>query len=140
MEKEASLFDHYKYCSICKRILPLDYEFELCPYCIESELFREVKSYIREKNVTEYDVAEHFDLPLRRVKAWIKEGRIEYRQDETNESIGKRCARCGEIVAFGELCHTCKQILKRQEKKIGFGKDAVLEDGKMRFIDSEDKK
>lgn len=140
MIKETSLFDHYNHCKICNRILPSEYEFEMCPYCIESELFREVKSYIREKKVTEYDVAQHFDLPLRRVKAWIREGRIEYTQDESKTSLGRHCARCGEIVALGELCPTCKMILKRQETKIGFGKDAVLENGKMRFIDSEDKK
>lgn len=138
MVKEASLFDNYKYCSSCKRILPPEYDFEMCPTCIERELFREVKSYIRENNVTEYDVAAHFDLPLRRVKQWIREGRIEYKQDEPKKVIGRHCARCGEVVAFGEFCPTCKHILLQQEKKIGFvNEDAAHEEGKMRFVDKQ---
>ncbi len=136
MVKEASLFDNYKYCKICKRLLPQDYGFEMCPPCIESELFREVKMYIRENDVTEHDVAEHFDLPLRRVKQWIRDGRIEYKQEDTSRVLAKHCARCGEIVAFGELCTTCKHILTKQEKKIGFFKeDTNKEEGKMRYMD-----
>lgn len=136
MVKEASLFDNYRYCKICKRLLPADYGFEMCPSCIESELFREVKMYIRENDVTEHDVAEHFDLPLRRVKQWIRDGRIEYKQEDTTKVLARHCARCGEIVAFGELCPTCKHILTKQEKKIGFFKeDANKEEGKMRYMD-----
>ena len=103
---------------------------------LKASFFREVKMYIRENDVTEHDVAEHFDLPLRRVKQWIRDGRIEYKQEDTSRVLAKHCARCGEIVAFGELCTTCKHILTKQEKKIGFFKeDTNKEEGKMRYMD-----
>ena len=60
MEQPQDLFGNYKYCEECKRPLPLTYKENLCPSCIEQKLFREVKEYIRENDVNEYDVAEHF--------------------------------------------------------------------------------
>ena len=63
MEQPQDLFGNYKYCEECKRPLPLTYKENLCPSCIEQKLFREVKEYIRENDVNEYDVAQHFHIP-----------------------------------------------------------------------------
>ena len=81
MEQPQDLFGNYKYCEECKRPLPLTYKENLCPSCIEQKLFREVKEYIRENDVNEYDVAQHFHIPHMQVKKWIREGRIEYKDD-----------------------------------------------------------
>ena len=77
MEHSQSLFDNVKVCENCKRPLPYNYTEALCPRCLDMMLFREVKEYIRTHDVNEYDVAQHFNIPLRQVKNWIKEGRIE---------------------------------------------------------------
>ena len=45
-------------------------------------LFAEVKDYIRENDVKEIDVAEHFGIPVSKVRRWIKEGRIQYKEGE----------------------------------------------------------
>ena len=37
-----------------------------------------MKDYIRENNVNEFQVAEHFGIPLSIVKRWMRELRIEY--------------------------------------------------------------
>ena len=84
MEQPQDLFGNYKYCEECKRPLPLTYKENLCPSCIEQKLFREVKEYIRENDVNEYDVAQHFHIPHMQVKKWIREGRIEYKDDHLN--------------------------------------------------------
>ena len=64
----------YKYCKNCGRVLSPTYEAELCPTCEENQLFDKVRDYIRKNDVTEMQVAEHFGIPQKKVKAWIKEG------------------------------------------------------------------
>ena len=106
MEQPQDLFGNYKYCEECKRPLPLTYKENLCPSCIEQKLFREVKEYIRENDVNEYDVAQHFHIPHMQVKKWIREGRIEYKDDHLN-TITMHCTRCGAPISFGTLCAKC---------------------------------
>ena len=66
----------YRYCKNCGRVLSPTYEAELCPTCEENQLFDKVRDYIRKNDVTEMQVAEHFGIPQKKVKAWIKEGKI----------------------------------------------------------------
>ena len=84
----------------------MTYKENLCPSCIEQKLFREVKEYIRENDVNEYDVAQHFHIPHMQVKKWIREGRIEYKDDHLN-TITMHCTRCGAPISFGTLCAKC---------------------------------
>ena len=79
-QKAESLFEHSEsVCKECRRNLPPDYPGEVCPACKERILFSQVKDFIRENDVTEFDVSKHFDIPLFKVKGWIREGRIEYK-------------------------------------------------------------
>lgn len=68
-----------KNCARCGKLLPKSYKEEYCTNCKEAMLFDEVRDYIRSGNVTERDVAEHFGISKEKVKAWIREGRVEYR-------------------------------------------------------------
>lgn len=114
-QQEQNLFNNYKYCPICRRPLSLTYEKELCPDCEREQLFRDVKEYIRANDVTEYDVALEFNIPHHQVKQWIREGRIEYKDNHLNTSIHtpKKCVQCGAPVPFDNiLCSKCK----RQQK------------------------
>ena len=84
------------------------HEGTLCPTCQEAQLFRNVRDYIRANTVNEYEVAEHFHIPLRQIKEWIREGRIEYHEVNTASTIsGMHCQRCGAPVSFGTLCPNC---------------------------------
>ena len=137
-----SFFDHYRYCKDCKTLLPEDYEFEFCPQCIEQRLFREVRDYIRKNNVNEYDVAEEFQLPVARVKSWIREGRIQYQEQSGKMTLGIHCARCGEPISVGTFCTSCMRFMKGPKGTLGFQLDDI-EASKMRFLDEkrkEDKK
>ena len=65
-------------CKQCGRILNKMYRDEICPECKDLNLFAEVKDYIRENDVKEIDVADHFGIPVAKVRRWIREGRIQY--------------------------------------------------------------
>ena len=92
MLTEKNTSDKYKYCEFCGRTLPKHYEGTLCPTCQEAQLFRNVRDYIRANTVNEYEVAEHFHIPLRQIKEWIREGRIEYHEVDTASTIsGMHC-------------------------------------------------
>lgn len=106
--EHKKLFDEYKYCEICNVPMPLTYENSVCPGCVEEKLFRDVKEYIRSNDVTEYDVAYEFHIPIRKVKKWIQEGRIEYKEDITQKNImDVHCKVCGKPISFGTICSSC---------------------------------
>lgn len=112
MATEEGLLGKYNQCGFCGRPLPNDYLDDLCPRCRDNQLFHEVREYIRANQVNEYDVAAHFGIPLKQVKAWIREGRIEYNTSRSAETIsGMHCQRCGAPVTFGSLCPKCLKLL-----------------------------
>lgn len=135
MATQKSLFNNYKQCDICKGPLPEKYQGNTCPYCTEAKLFHQVKDYIRNNDVNEYQVAEHFHIPLYQVKVWIREGRIEYKTSPNDNSInGLHCQRCGAPVNFGALCPKClKQV--NGGKGYHVKKRTDDDDEKMRFLD-----
>ncbi len=132
--KQMTLFENYKYCEICRRPLPLTYEDNLCPDCQEMQLFREVKEYIRQNDVTEYDVADHFKIPLFQVKGWIREGRIEYKEDPKVSAIKNiHCQKCGAAISFGTLCPKCL----KQVNSSGHSSAPVYDSSHMRYLDAK---
>ena len=134
--EKKGLFENYRQCALCGRRLAHSYEDDYCPACQEFKLLREVKDYIRANDVNEYQVAEHFQIPLKQVKEWIREGRIEYRQNPEQGTIsGMHCLRCGAPVTFGTLCPKCLKLLNGNIK--GYeGKQSKAEDDRMRFLDN----
>ncbi len=129
---QQSLFDNYKYCENCRRPLAKSYQDDLCPVCKDIVLFREVKEYIRENLVNEYQVAEHFHLPHSKVKEWIREGRIEYREDSSDAIANLHCQRCGAPIRFGSLCPKC---LRNSHSPKVVGAMPEMGDTKMHFLD-----
>ncbi len=124
-----------KECVNCHRVLPSDYAYNICPKCKEDELFSRVKDYIRTHDVNEYMVANEFQIPLRKVRSWIKEGRIEY-VDKDTRIVGTKCQRCGKPVTFGMLCPDCMRLLNYSNKKIQIASNEERKDaGKMRFLE-----
>ena len=129
--EQKELFDSgIKKCTSCNCFLPEGFVGDLCPRCEESELFAEVKEYIRKNNVTEWDVAEKFHISRRKVRNWISQGRIEYRLDG-EEHFGRmyeRCELCGNPIPFGEVCPNCAKSFRGHavaKKTDGDGKDMM---------------
>lgn len=66
-------------CPQCNKPMPRSTKDDLCPACQDELLFRQVRDYINKHHTTEIQLADHFDIPLQKVRSWIKDGRIEYR-------------------------------------------------------------
>ncbi len=125
--------NNLKECIFCGKLLPESYESPACPGCKDLQLFSLVKDYIRENDVNEYQVAAQFDIPLRLVKQWIKEGRIEYKENDPKHTIiNAHCQNCGDPVLFGALCPKCLKLVNRQLK--GYGTSESLDESRMRFL------
>ena len=121
-------------CTCCHKLLPEDYMYSMCPGCKEEELFSRVRDYIRGNEVNEYMVANEFQIPLRKVRGWIKEGRIEYVETDT-KIVGTKCQRCGKPVTFGMLCPDCMRLLNYSNKKIQLVENPEeRKKDKMRFL------
>lgn len=107
MPVSEPLYQDANVCKECHRDLPANYEGDLCSACKERLLFSKVKDYIRENDVTEFDVAKHFEIPLFKVKGWIREGRIEYKDLQTPALKNLCCQKCGKPISFGSQCTDC---------------------------------
>ena len=126
-----SLFDSgIKACKECHRDLKPEYPEDTCPACKERMLFSRVKDFIRENDVTEFQVAEHFEIPLFKVKGWIREGRIQYKDVQTPTLETLHCTECGEPITFGSLCSKC--LRKSNISGNAFSSDE--EDVRFRFL------
>jgi len=128
----------YKYCEFCMSPIPRAQEIPYCPACQEKIIFHNVKEYIRANDVNEFQVADHFNIPLRMVKNWIKEGRIEYKElapGQRTINSNMRCMKCGMPITFGTICTKC---LRSLDKNIhGYDMQKVHEDDRMRFLDND---
>lgn len=126
---------NYKYCEYCGTTLPSTSKSIYCKRCQEIILFHEVKDFIRANDVNEYQVADYFNLPLRVVKGWIQEGRIEYKQTpEGGKTLNNRlvCESCGTPVTFGTLCRKCLKLMNNNMR--GYGMQATTREERMRFL------
>ena len=132
---------NYKHCEYCGAPIPRKSDAQYCDLCRERVLFHEVRDYIRENDVNEFQVAAQFNIPLRIVKGWIREGRIEYKDD----SEGKRtihnlsCERCGAPVTFGTLCPKCLKLLNKNMQGYDLQKP-LHDDDRMFYLNKDDKK
>ena len=126
----------YKYCEFCMSPIPRNQEIPYCVPCQEKIIFQHVKDYIRANDVNEFQVADHFGIPLRMVKEWIKEGRIEYKKTPDGKrtiNSNMLCEKCGAPITFGTICTKCLRSLSKNIH--GYDMQKVHEDDKMRFFD-----
>lgn len=71
-----------RYCRNCGRPLPASRMKSLCEQCEADAIYRDVKEYVRENDVNEYQVADHFDISVDVVRKWIREGYMSYKGEE----------------------------------------------------------
>lgn len=69
-----------KRCTTCGKALPRRHNGELCDDCLYNLRYKDVKEFVLHHDVTELEVADHFDLPLEVVQRWIKEGHLSYKE------------------------------------------------------------
>ena len=119
-----------KYCESCKRVLPPKYKEALCPTCAEYAVFQKAKDFIRSGDYNEYDVAQFLQIPLQQVRKWIREGRIQYKEDSLN-NITIQCQICGVPITFGTMCPKC---LKAQNVSGSSSIHPAFDVGNMRHL------
>ena len=127
--------ENRKECKQCGRYLDILFEDDICPICQEINLFSEVKDYIRSNDVKEMDVAEHFNIPVSKVRKWIREGRIQYKSDMPG--VNKvHCQICGKAIDFGSVCPECHKLQGLEVVAKQYSEDST-----MRFLgkDKENK-
>ena len=133
---------NYKYCQYCGTTMPITVKHPYCDSCRYIILFQEVKDFIRENDVNDFQVAAQFGLPLRTVKGWIKEGRIEYKETAAGAKALNnklKCERCGAPVTFGTVCPKCLKLMNNNVK--GYGLQQTTQgDDRMFFLDENNKR
>jgi len=123
-------FSEAKHCENCNAVLPPEYTGSICQSCAEFLLFQEVKSFIRSGDYNEYDVSQYFNIPLSQVRKWIREGRIQYKEDSLN-NITLHCQICGTQILFGTVCTKC---MKTQNVSGNSALQPAFENGNMRHL------
>ena len=71
----------FRVCARCGRPLPQSAPGPLCARCEDEDLYHQVKEYVIHNNVTEFEVAEKFQIPVTKVRHWIDEGYLEYKKN-----------------------------------------------------------
>ncbi len=139
MEVRKKKEKEYKTCEFCQARMPADFVSDVCPNCAERILFAQVRAFIRSGDYNEYEVAKAFDIPLKKVKDWIKEGRIEYKDTPGKKlmSTKGKCVICGNPSISGDICIECEKKLRVR----GFGLgNYKYENGEIRFIKHDESK
>ncbi len=142
---ELNKYKRDKVCKNCgRRILySANSDEDLCPMCKEQQLFADVRDYIRANDVRDYEVAEHFNIPLAQVKEWIRQGRIQYKDDPTIQKVlmGNYCEICGTPLKFGTICTACMKNKRRSEKLgVAINQNNASGSSKMQFMEQDEKK
>ena len=133
--RKEGMREDLKVCKQCGRYLNKLYNEDICPECKDMNLFSEVKDYIRSNDVRESDVAEHFGIPIRKVRDWIREGRIQYKTEDGKGSIyGVHCQICGKSIDFGNMCSECR---KRHNLQVVGKRGQGDQKGSMYFLGKE---
>lgn len=115
----------YKECTQCKRYMSVRYVPNICPICEEINTFSRVRDYIRENDVNAFEVADKFDLPLQKVKTWIKCGKIEYKSGIRRKEECF-CLKCSKPLFKGNYCPECE---KEAISLIGMEYEKIMTEG-----------
>lgn len=110
-------------CSNCGRVYVYN-SFNVCPRCRKHEEkdFQKVKKYIDEnQDANTSEVSEETEVPVRKIIDFLKEGRLEIK-NEDNAILS--CEKCGKSIRTGRFCDKCILDMDREfNRAIGRAKD-----------------
>ena len=126
IELDAKANNPDRICKNCGATFLSRHSRPICNSCYEEVLFSQVKKYIRENEVTEFEVANYFRIPIRLVKKWIRQGRVEYKENKlSTENL--YCKTCGTRINFGNYCCDCLRFIADEQLDAELDFDAKLE-------------
>ncbi len=67
-------------CKECGRPIASSVIGDLCQNCKDDAIYKEVRKYVEENDVGEYEVADKFDIPVESVRRWVKMGYMDYKK------------------------------------------------------------
>jgi ribosomal protein L32 len=79
----------------------------ICEPCVkeEDEIFETVRLFVKENpRCSMNEVSEACDVPLKRIKQYIKDGKL-----DATEGMAKdvTCSKCGRPILSGRMCSAC---------------------------------
>lgn len=118
-------------CLYCNKIISYTSGARLCKEC-EQKLFKKIKEYLRNNKPTNmYVIHEANGIPVKIIKEFIKDSRLEQMQDGI-----KTCIGCGDIIVDdSKYCPKCMEkakILKQLNNSFENKNDEIKP--KMHFI------
>ena len=118
-------------CSRCGNVYVYD-GFNICLNCRRSdeEDFQKVKEYLEENpgaNVIE--VSEGTGVETKKIIQFLKEGRLEIRDDK---NIILTCERCGKPIKTGRFCDKCAIELQREINETILSNSQISQNGRMK--------
>lgn len=125
-------------CARCGRLYEYNGISDYCPICMQYDEanFQRIKEYLNEHpKATVLQVAGGLDIPVKMIKKYLKEGRLEVIEAE---NFFLECERCGTPIKTGRYCEECIRNLDSSIKKIT--NEAAINvkkkrDEKMRYLD-----
>lgn len=123
-------------CKNCGSVFLSRHSRPICNSCYEEVLFSQVKKYIRENEVTEFEVANYFRIPIRLVKKWIRQGRVDYKENKLSTE-NRHCKTCGTRINFGNYCCDCLRFVAEERFDAELGFEAQLEHERKKEIKKE---
>ena len=118
-------------CLYCNKIISYTRGARLCKEC-DQKLFKKIKEYLRNNKPTNmYVIHEATDIPVKIIKEFIKDSRLEQMRDGI-----KTCIGCGDIIVDdSKYCPKCMEkakILKQLNNSFENKNDEIKP--KMHFI------
>ncbi|MDP4094777.1 MAG: MerR family transcriptional regulator [Bacillota bacterium] len=106
-------------CRKCGKIFNYIGGMPICPVCKdkEEEDFKKVKEYLYQNpGATMSEVSQVLDVSVERIKAYLKDGRLEIVGDEAN--IILECEACGKSIKTGRFCNECQKNLSKEFRNV----------------------
>jgi flagellar operon protein (TIGR03826 family) len=135
-------------CRRCGKIYNYIGGAPICPLCREAdeENFKRVKEYLyKNPGATMSEVSTILDISVERIKAYLKEGRLEIINNEGNLIL--ECESCGKAIKTGRFCDDCSNGLIKglrstaSKMNVGpSGADASKKAIGMRYLNKDIKK
>ncbi len=102
--------------SICCKRCGKPHEAEhqtLCMSCVEREEseFAKIKEYLIDHPYsTVLEVAMNLDVPVRHIKYYLRECRLEIVERGSQKNVLLTCEKCGIAISSGHYCMTCESV------------------------------
>lgn len=96
-----------KVCCRCGKILITGGFYDLCPECRQEDdsTFDTIRGYLYEHPYASlYEVSTNLNISVRRIKRYLREGRLEIVE---KENIFLKCEKCGAPIQSGRYCDGC---------------------------------